>query len=59
MYIFIPIIVGMGKERRTLIGPYGGAKAAPVTRTTLRTNGPVPADSRQYVCMYCMYGHHI
>ena len=25
----------------------GDAKAAPVTGTTLRTTGPVPADSRQ------------
>ena len=32
------------------------AKAALVTGTTLKTTGHVPADSRQYVCMY---GHHI
>ena len=25
---------------------------APVTGTTLRANGLVPADSRQYVCVY-------
>ena len=44
---FIPML-GMGKERRTLIGPYGGdyCKAAIVTGTTLRIVGPVPADSR-------------
>ena len=36
-----------GKEGRTLIGPWSPAKATPVTRTTLRTTGSVPADSRQ------------
>ena len=39
-------IVGVGKERRTLI-VHGDVKAAPITGTTLRTTGPVPADSRQ------------
>ena len=38
---FIPI-VGVGKER-----PVTCKMAAPVTRTSLRTTGPVPADSRQ------------
>ena len=42
--LFIPK-VGMGRERHTLIGPWY-AKAAPFTGTTLRTTGPVPADSR-------------
>ena len=41
---FIPM-VGVGKERRILIGPWGPAKAAPATGTTLRFTGPVPADS--------------
>ena len=35
------IIVGVEKERHTLIGPWSAAKAAPVTATTLRTAGPV------------------
>ena len=44
----IPTTVGVGKERRPLIsGPHGDAKAAPVTGTTLRTTGPIPADYRQ------------
>ena len=37
------LIVGVGKERRTLIGQWRPAKAAPCTGTTLRTTGPVPA----------------
>ena len=39
----------MGKERRTLIGPYGvlPEQAAPDPGTTLRFTGPVPADARQ------------
>ena len=47
---FIPIIVGVGKEGRKLSGPHGETckeKAAPITGTTLRFTGPVPADSRQ------------
>ena len=36
---------------------HGDAKAAPVTGTTLRTTGPAPADSRQYVCMYVWSSH--
>ena len=32
--------------------------AAPVTGTTLRTTAAVPANSRQYVCIYiCMFTH--
>ena len=38
-------IMGVGKERRTLIGPWWPAKAAPVTGTALRATGPVPMDS--------------
>ena len=30
----------------------GDAKAAPVTRTALRTTGTVPTDSRQCVCVF-------
>ena len=37
-------IVGVGKDRPTLIGP---EKATPITGTTLRTTSTVPADSRQ------------
>ena len=33
-------IVGVGKERRTLIGPWITTKAAPVTGTTLRATSP-------------------
>ena len=45
----IPVIVGgVGKERRIKNWPMVmPEKAAPVTGTTLRTTGPVPADSRQ------------
>ena len=44
---FIPI-VGMGKERRILIWYTVTCKMATlVTRTTLSTTGPMPADSRQ------------
>ena len=41
--------MGVGKERRTFIGPYGvlPEQAAPVPGTTLRFTGPVPADSCQ------------
>ena len=39
--------VGVGKERRILVGPWWPAKAAPVTGITLRFTGPVLADSRQ------------
>ena len=52
------IIVGVGKESRTLFG-HVTAKAAPVTGTRLRIAGPVPADSRQYVCMYVFIKLHI
>ena len=37
--------MGMGKERRTLIGPRSTAKATPVAGTTLRTTGPTPLPS--------------
>ena len=41
-------LVDVGKERciknRSIVKP---EEAAPVTRTTLRTTGPVPVDSRQ------------
>ena len=47
LYVAIPI-VGVEKERRTLIGPWWPAKAASVTGTTLTTTGFVPADSRQW-----------
>ena len=30
-------------------------KAAPVTGTTSRATGPVPADSRQHICMVITY----
>ena len=44
---FIPTR-GVGKERRTLIGTMVTCKkATPVTGTTLRTTGPVPADSQK------------
>ena len=46
--VYFLLIVSVGKERRTLIGPWWPAKAAPVTETALRTTGPVPADSRQF-----------
>ena len=45
----IPIL-GVGKERRTLIIDWSIVtckKGPSVTGTTLKTNGPVPADSRQ------------
>ena len=40
-------ILGVGKERRVLIGSWWPAKAAPLTGTTLSTAGLVPAESRQ------------
>ena len=43
-------IVGVGKERRTLVGPWGYLKRQQhplLELTTLRTTGPVPVDSRQ------------
>ena len=40
-------ILGVGKERRALIGLWWPAKAAPLTGTTLSTAGLVPAESRQ------------
>ena len=50
--------VTVEKDRRiknwTMVKP---DKAAPVTATTLRTTGPVPADLRQYVCMYVWSSH--
>ena len=44
---FIPT-VGVGKERRFNWSIVTCKMAAPVTRTTLKTTGPVPADSRQW-----------
>ena len=44
---YIPI-VGVGKERHTQNrSTVKSENAAPVTGTTLRTTGPVPADFRQ------------
>ena len=45
---YIPIsTVGVGKERHINWSMAIPEKAAPITGTTLRTTGPVPADSRQ------------
>ena len=38
---------GCGKREAHINGPWGPAKTAPVTGTTLITTGPVPADSWQ------------
>ena len=44
---FIPV-VGLEKERCTIIVPWRNLiRQHPVTGITLRTTGPVPADSRQ------------
>ena len=40
---------GCGKREARINWPIVMKKAAPVTGTTLRTTGPVPADSWQYV----------
>ena len=41
-------IVGVGKERRTKIGPWGLLEqAATVTQATSRTTGPEPEDSQR------------
>ena len=50
-------LVGVGKERYTLIGPWGYlSRQAPITRACLSTTGPVPADERHW---YVTMGHYI